>query len=208
MIKTATAPYPVTVRDAYFADLQTDEIIRVGYMRTVGLSIIQNTQKIPGSGRITDQISRITGIDLSVASSRLPAEIVRKYRGKKVSENGGFSAINVKNKFPAFAFGFVVENSDQSFTFAWLPNCTMTENNETYQTTPVDGANDPVQDTTISALPDPESEDLLIDYNQGEVKEGFTPLTEEEFFAKVIKSFEDELIDSETATTPTENNET
>ena len=59
-----------------------------------------------------------------------------------------------------------------------------------------------MQDTTISALPDPESEDLLIDYNQGEVKEGFTPLTEEEFFAKVIKSFEDELIDSEKATTP------
>lgn len=191
------APFNVTVGNIYFGDLETDEVVKVEYARTVGITILQNTQKIPGSGKITDQSSRITGIDVALSSSRLPKSIINKYRGKKVSENGGFSAINVKDRFKEFAFGFVSENSDGTKVFNWLPNCTMTENNETYETTPVDGANDPVQDTSISALPDQESEDIRIEYDQSEVAEGKTPLTEEEFFAKVIKSLEDPIVDSE-----------
>lgn len=198
-IDKATAPFPVTVGNIYFGDLQTNEIIMVDYARTVGVTIKQNKQEVPGSGKITDSFSRITGIDIALSSSRLPREIVRKYRGQKVSGNKGFSSINVNNNFVPFAFGFVVKNSDQTSVFNWLPNVTMSEHNSSFETTPVDGANDPVQDTAISALPDQESEDILIEYDQGEVAEGKTPLTEAEFFAKIIKSMSDPLIDSEKA---------
>lgn len=202
-ITNATAPYPVTVGNMYFGDLGTGGgITKVEYARNVGISFLQSIQKVPGSGKITDVVSKITGIDLTLASSRLPKSIVRKYRGQTVSTNKGFSAVNTDDKFVQFAFGFVVKNSDGTNVFNWLPNVTMTENNSSYATTPVDGSNDPVQDTVINALPDPTSGDIIIDYDQGEVVEGKVALTEEAFFAQVIKSMTDSIIDSETDVTP------
>ena len=201
-ITTATAPYPVTVGNMYFGDLTLGDILKVEYARNVGISFIQTVQKIPGSGKITDIKSRITGIDVTLASSRLPKSIVRKYRGQTVSTNKGFSAVNENDTFVSFAFGFTVKNSDQTSAFHWLPNCTMTENNSSYDTAPPEGANDPVQDTKISAIPDSDSGDALITYDQSEVVAGKVPLTEEAFFAQVIKSMTDSIIDSETDVTP------
>lgn len=198
-LSKVSAPFPVTVGNIYFGDAETGEVVTVEYAKTVGLTVTQSTLNITGSGKITDIIASITGLEIALSSSRLPKEIVRKYRGQEVSENRGFSAINTDNNLVPFAFGFTVKNSNGKSVFNWLPNVTMTENNATYNTKPAEGDNDPVQDTTINAIPDGDSGDILVEYDQSEVTEGFTPLTEKEFFAQVISSMDDSLIDSEEA---------
>lgn len=198
-LSKVSAPFPVTVGNIYFGDAETGEVVTVEYAKTVGLTVTQSTLNITGSGKITDIIASITGLEIALSSSRLPKEIVRKYRGQEVSENKGFSAINTDDNLVPFAFGFTVKNSNGKSVFNWLPNVTMTENNATYNTKPAEGDNDPVQDTTINAIPDGDSGDILVEYDQSEVTEGFTPLTEKEFFAQVISSMDDPLIDSEEA---------
>lgn len=190
--------YYLTIGGGYFKDGGLTDVIKVESLKRVGITANKTEQTIYASGKIYDYVSQNTSQDLAVDSVQLPPDLVRKYLGEQVSTNGGFSFATTEDEPIEFSFGYATSYQNGLKEFKWFPRCKLITANETDETK-TDNAIDPQRSYTIKAMPTDKGL-IRVRYNQSEVAEGKTALTEEQFFADVITEVESTVVDSETTT--------
>ena len=199
--------YEITVGNAYFADTATEEAgvktfdtpKGVESIKSVGLTRQKAETTVYASGITYAYTSKKTGSQIAVSALALPGDMVRKYLGQAVSTNKGFSFEGTDDKLPEFAFGYSTEYTDGKKVFKWFPRCKLIDFNPT-SATATDSTPEPDKSYTILALP--YSKLIEVEYDQHQVDPTKVPLTEDAFFAAVIASKEDAIIDTETAVIP------
>lgn len=194
--------YRITVGIMYFADITatTGGVNTyatpkgVNSIKNIGVTKQKSEQKVFASGFTYKYSSRKTGSQIQVSALQLPKDIIRKYAGKTVSTNKGFSFEQITDDLPEFATGYTTEYSDGKKVFKWFPRCVLAEYDDTVETS-TDTPTEPSVAYQIVALP--YNGLIEVEYDQSQVVSGKTPLSEEQFFAAVISKTDDALVDSE-----------
>lgn len=200
-ITILTPDYELTVKEAYYA-FGSEAPVGVNTIKSVGLAEQRATGTIYASGKVLKAISRLNSSQLTVGATSLPQTFKRRALGRSVSTNGGFAASTSSDVPVEFAFGYASEYSSGLQRFVWYPRCTLITADTNIETKK-DGAEDPNSSYVILAMPYATGNCIEIAYDQSEVDSGKVPLTAAEFFAQVITSLDNALVDTEaTGTTP------
>lgn len=200
--------YVISTGNAYFADridtagvITFDTPVSVDTIKSVGVNTTKAEQTIFASGKIYSHEVRKVSKQYTVDAVSLPRDIVRKYLGKAVSTNKGFAFETDRDVPPEFAFGTVTEYKSGKKVFNWAPRCQLITFDPTVLTA-TDAAADPTEQYVIMVMPHGDDGTFEVEYDQSQVDAAKVPLTETAFFAAVVDSKDNALIDSETAVTP------
>lgn len=193
--------YEISVGNAYFADITVAEGVTtygqpvgVESIKSVGITKQKAEQTVYASGITYNYSSRKTGSQIVVQALQLPADLVRKYLGKAVSTNKGFSFEQTSDNLPEFAFGYTTEYSNGDKVFKWFPRCKLIDHNPTSETA-TETPTEPDKSYTILAMP--VNKLIEVEYDQSQVATGKVPFTEAAFFTDVIDKVNHTLVDTE-----------
>lgn len=202
-ITILTPDYDLSVLEAYYAfngvSPGTFEApVGVNTIKSVGLAEQRATGTVYASGGILKSISRQNASQLTVGATALPIAFKRRALGRAISANVGFSSNKTGDVPLEFAFGYATEYSSGKQVFHWCPRCTLVTADASVETK-TDGAENPNSSYVILAMPFGVGKNIEIVYDQSEVVANKVPLTGAQFFAAVISSLTNAIVDTETA---------
>ena len=150
----------INVKNVHYAKNTTDEsgvVTREKPKSIAGAMKVSTNPKLAtgqlyGDGALSEDVSKLTGCDISVELNRIPTEIQNEIFGKIKDENG-IVRDSVENESIEFSFGWEVEVSGGNSEFIWFTRCKAQPiQNEVEQGT--DSINFSTDTITITALPD------------------------------------------------------
>lgn len=183
-LKNVKPDYWVSVGNAFFGDLETGEVISVPSIKQVGIKEDKAEQKLYGSGRVYEVVSQTTSTEITVDAIALPQDLVNAYLGRTI--DGAANEQKTTDRLKEFAYGYSIMYASGKQIFKWFPRCQMTSADESISTKTADAV-DPNRQYVIVSMP-LDSNVVRVEYDQTLEKEGETPITEEKFFSKILKS--------------------
>lgn len=105
-----------------------------------------------GDGALSDEVSKLTGCDISLEMNKIPTSILNEIFGKEKDSNG-ITHDNVSNQSVEFSIGWEFELTGGQSEFIWFTRCkAQPKQDEVQQST--DNVNFSSDTLTITALPD------------------------------------------------------
>ena len=195
-IENSNIRYETTVRAQYYClitgfddngkPVYDEKVYKNEALVNVKPAVTAPTLDIWASGKLFDQRLKRKATALEVTAIGMPKEIFNPAQG--IETVGGFAFEKEKPERKHFAWGYVVEFDDGSYGFRWYGDCVMGQFDGESKTETND-LNEP--NSVYSFLAVPHNGNTKTDYFTGDVAEGETALTEEQFFKAPILCKED-----------------
>jgi phi13 family phage major tail protein len=141
---------PATGAFTYDTPKLISNAMQVGFTPTIAEGTLY------GDGSISDQISRLTGANISLQLNKMPIEDANIMLGKTKDANG-ITHDNVSNEAVQVAIGWEVELTGSKSEFIWILNCKAAPmQSEVQQST--DNINYSTDTITFTAMKDPQGD--------------------------------------------------
>jgi len=156
--------FRINVRDSRIAFLVSDDSTGVKYEPPIKIPGTMQIQLAPrvaeailyGDGRERHKAVKVTGYDVTFDHNRIPPGVAARMSGKKYDETTGVRHSHVNDQPEPFAWGWVVDLTDNHEEITWLTKCTMSPPNRDMQQSE-DSINYSTESMTVTAL--------ALDYN-------------------------------------------
>lgn len=195
-IENTEVRYETTVRAQYYCLINSydenghpvydEKVYKNEALVNVKPATTAPTLDIWASGKRYDQLMKRKLTALEVTAIGMPKEIFNPAQG--IETSGGFAFEKERPERKHFAWGYVVDFDDGTQGFRWYADCVMGQFDGESKTETAD-LNEPSNVYTFSAVP--HYGNTKTDYFTGDVADGETALTEEQFFTAPILRKED-----------------
>ena len=165
-----------------------ENITRTSTVKKIGVSETVESTAVRGSGKVYKTVTKTAYIDFAVENIAVVPEDLSWMKGE-TSDECGLVQAGEKDTRPFFAYGKVVEKTEEAKQYEWYPKCQLIENTDDIETS---GENFAEQNDTLTIRAYPfDDEGHIKNYVNSEMSNFPTGLTEEMFFSSVITSKED-----------------
>ena len=179
--------FATVTEDGNFDGTYEENVERTDVVKNVSVTENGESTTVRASGADYEDVSTLSGTEITVEVVAFPAETLSKMRGDSIDASGLILS-NLTPKKPYFAYGKVVKMKNNDLRFDWYPKCMLSSNTDDIATSE-ESFSEQNDTLTIKAMAFDDTGNIKTSI-RGDFKmpEG---LTEDKFFSKPILSAAD-----------------